>query len=261
MPNEPSATYAYCIVKSDGAPKPIGRAVVGLAEASRPRWLDVGNGYRLVVADAPLSVYGAEQIDSKLRDIDWTSARAAEHDRVIESVGKNGTVVPLKLFTLFATEERAIAHVKKMKKSLDRIVERIADCDEWSLRIVLDEARAAKILAERAAQAQREAVSGTNFLQRKKAEQDRMRSLGASSKRTVDELFSALEGTSKRALRRAAPNRELAGRVVLDAVFLVPRDAEESFKDEVAKVAPSLADEGHHIGLSGPWPAYSFIED
>ncbi|MBX3201221.1 MAG: GvpL/GvpF family gas vesicle protein, partial [Labilithrix sp.] len=134
-PAGPRATYVYCIVKSSSAPK-LGRAPRGLEGAGVARLLDAGDGYRLVVATAPLALYDAAAIDARLRDIDWVGGRAAEHEAIVEHAAGLGTVVPMKLFTLFSTDERALEHVQKMKRSLARVVERIAGCEEWGLRIL-----------------------------------------------------------------------------------------------------------------------------
>ncbi len=256
MNGSSSATYVYCVVKSEHAPK-LSRVPKGLADAGKPRLLDAGDGYSLIAASAPLDQYDAAAIDAKLRDIDWVGARASEHEAVVEYAQSLGTVVPMKLFTLFSTDERAVDHVRKMKKTLDRVVARIAGCEEWGLRILFDEARAARAAAEEARS--KKVASGKDFLLRKKALDDQRRSTGALAAERVDALYESLARTVKSAQRRAAPNRELAGRVLLDAVFLVAQPDVEKVKATVAASAEKLAADGFDITLSGPWPAYSFI--
>jgi Gas vesicle synthesis protein GvpL/GvpF len=251
-----SATYVYSVVKSAAAPK-LGRAPAGLESAGKPRLLDAGDGYSLLVASVPLALYDAAAIDAKLRDLDWVGGRAGEHEAVVEYAASLGTVVPMKLFTIFATDERAVEHVQKMKRTLGRVVERIAGCEEWGLRILFDEVRAARAAAVEARS--QKVVSGTSFLLRKKALDDERRSTGARGAAEVDELYEKLVKTVRHAQKRAAPNRELAGRVMLDAVFLVPRASVEKVKATVATTAERLATEGFDVTLSGPWPAYSFI--
>lgn len=252
----PCATYVYGVVKSSRAPK-LGRAPSGLDGAGAPRLLDAGDGYHLVVATAPLALYDASSIDARLRDIDWVGGRAAEHEAVVEHAAGLGTVVPMKLFTLFSTDERALEHVRKMKRSLGRVVERIAGCEEWGLRVLFDEVRAARAAAEEARA--RKVVSGTSFLLRKKALDAERRTLGARGAEEVDGLYERLAKTARSAQRRAAPNRELSGRVLLDAVFLVPRASVKALKATVGASAERLVAEGFDITLTGPWPAYSFI--
>jgi len=256
MTGSSSATYVYCVVKTARPPK-LGRGPKGLEGAGKTRVIDAGDGYHLLVTSAPLSMYDAASIDAKLRDIDWVGARAAEHEAVVEHAVSHGTVVPMKLFTLFSTDERALDHVKKMKKSLDRVVDRIAGCEEWGLRILFDEARAARAAAAEARA--RKVTSGKDFLLRKKALDDERRSTGVRAAERVDDLYERVSKIVKSAQRRAAPNRELSGRILLDAVFLVPQRAVEEMKATVADTAEELAADGFDVTLTGPWPAYSFI--
>jgi hypothetical protein len=279
-----SATYVYCVVKAAlrerrtgsaaaGAPK-LGRVPNGLSGAGRPRVLDAGDGYYLLVASAPLALYDAAAIDPKLRDLEWVSQRAAEHEAVVEHAANLGTVVPMKLFTLFTNDDRAVGHVRKMKRSLDRVADRIEGCEEWGLRILFDQARAARAAAEarskkHAAPSGRgklegpsrsnESMSGTSFLLRKKTIDEERRRAGARGGAAVEELYERVAKSVRIAQRREAPNRELAGQVVLDAVFLVPHESVKKLKSIVRASAKSLVDEGFDLVLSGPWPAYSFI--
>jgi hypothetical protein len=261
MKGSPSATYVYCVVKAStrrgGGPTIPARFPAGLAGAAKPRLLDAGDGYHLVVATAPLALYDAPAIDVRLRDLDWVGGRAAEHEGVVEGAAALGTVVPMKLFTLFSTDERALDHVRKMRRALDRVVDRIAGCEEWALRILFDEARAARASAA-AARAKRP-LTGKDFLMRKKAVEDEKRSAGARSSGEVEDLYERVAKEARRAQRRPAPSRELAGRVLLDAVFLVPTPAVKKVKATVASSARKLVADGFDVTLTGPWPAYSFI--
>jgi hypothetical protein len=260
-------TYLYCVVKSAGAPAittgksgKSGKRDEGLVGAGPPRSIDVGGGFHIVVASVPLALYSAEAIEAKLRDLDWVGSAASAHENVVERAAQSGTVVPMKLFTIFSSDERAADHVRDMRKSLDAVVAKIAGCEEWGLRILFDEASALKAKEKLAAKQPKAPVTGTSFLLRKKAHDESRRRLTSEAKHEVDDLFVRLEKTAKNAVRRPPPNRELAGQVLLDAVFLVPSARIDKFKSTVAGSARDLAREGYHITLTGPWPAYSFIE-
>lgn len=257
MKRSANATYVYCVVSSPRT-REWGQLPEGLAGAGKPRLLDGGDGFRLVVASAPLALYDAAKIDAKLRDLDWVAARAAEHEAVVEHAASFGTVVPMKLFTLFSNDERALEHVLGPKAELERVVERISGCEEWSLRVSFDEVRAARA-ASHNARAATKAVSGTSFLLRKKAIDAERKSVGARGALEVDALYERVAKSARRAQRRTPSNRELTGRVLLDAVFLVPRSSVKKMKAIVGTSAPKLAEEGFDITLTGPWPAYNFI--
>jgi len=250
------ATYVYCVTKGTRAPK-LTRGPKGLVGTGAPRLLDVGDGYHVVVASAPLALYAGEKIDERLRDIDWVGERATEHEAVVEHVLASSTVVPMKLFTLFDSDDRARAHVEKLKKSLDRVVARIEGCDEWGLRVLFDETEAARVIAANARTAR--PTSGTGFLERKKTLGDAQRKLTTRAAGQADELYALAAEVARRATRRSAPSGELAARVMLDAVFLVPRTEVRRLQRAVGPIAERLAAEGFHVTLSGPWPAYSFI--
>ncbi|MBS2014916.1 MAG: GvpL/GvpF family gas vesicle protein [Deltaproteobacteria bacterium] len=263
------ATYVYCVLRADHAERssraapdaPLAKRGRRLPDASAPRLLDAGGGHHLVVSSVPLPAYSAPSIEAKLRDLDWIGGAAAAHEAVIEGAAARGVVVPMKMFTIFTNDARAVEHVAKTKRRLDRAFSNIAGCDEWGLRILFDEAAALERKRARARERPTGPISGKSFLLGKKAQEDTRRGLTSEAKLEVDDLFERLQREAKKAVRRAPPSRELAARVMLDAVFLVPRKSTEHFTSRVAQTAKGLARDGYQISLTGPWPAYSFVEE
>ena len=227
MPRATTATYVYAVLSGKKKTKKIGKAPAGLEDAEKPRLIDAGDGYSLVVSTVPLPAFSAKAIEKKLGDLDWVTNVGAAHEDVVEHAATLGTVVPMKLFTLFESDESAVSNLALRKKILDNVVERIADCEEWGLRILLDEEA-----ADPKPKAAREML--------------------ANAKTEVDSLYANLEKASKRALKRVAPKRDLAGRVLLDAVFLVTRKGNAKFKKALMGTAQGLADDGFDVMLTGP---------
>jgi hypothetical protein len=252
-----SASYVYCVAGSSTAPR-LARAPHGLPAMARPRALRVAAGLWLVVADAPLPRYSAGQIEVGLRDLDWVSRCAVAHEAVVEHVARTGaTVVPMKMFTLFADDARAVAHVTRLKKKLEGLIRRIAGRQEWGLRVMLDERRA---LARGTGAGNGGPTSGTAFLLQKKAEKDAARQLLTRAREEVDRLFDHLAGHADAARRRSA-TADTPGRLLLEAAFLVPVARARAFRAEAARRARALAPDGYDLNLSGPWPPYSFVTD
>jgi Gas vesicle synthesis protein GvpL/GvpF len=253
------ATYLYCLVRDPDEPALAG-APSGLPGCAPPRTLAVAAGLWLVTAQAPLPEYGSEEIDARLSDLSWVSDRALAHEAVVEHFTGSEAVLPMKLFTLFATDERALAHVRDNRERIDRALDRVAGCSEWGVRILLDEARAREVLA---AAARRETAqgSGTAFLQRKKIEQDASRDLASRLRAEADAAFAELaEGAAEAVRREPAAPPEAGGRLLLDAAFLVPRQDGVDFEAAVERCAARLAPRGCEVVLSGPWPPYHFAE-
>ena len=254
-----TATYLYCLVRSAREPS-LRAAPAGLPGAGRPRAIDAGGGLWLVAADAPLERYGEKPIEQGLRDLAWVSSVAVPHEAVVEHVAKNGTVVPMKLFTLFRSDARALEHVAKRRKRIDRLVERIEGREEWGLRVLLDETAALR-RARDEAQAVAPGAPGAAFLLRKKKEHDLAREVIEHARDRADGLFELLAVQADDARRRPPPPGEVGKRVLLDAAFLLQRKKAKAFQTKVRAEAKKLADRDYQLTLTGPWPAYTFVSD
>ena len=254
-----TATYLYCLVRSAREPSLRG-APAGLPGAGRPRAIDAGGGLWLVAANAPLERYGEKPIERGLRDLAWVSSVAVPHEAVVEHVARNGTVVPMKLFTLFRSDARALEHVAKRRKRIDRVVERIEGREEWGLRVLLDEAAALK-RARDEVQAVAPGAPGAAFLLRKKKEHDLAREVIEHARDRADGLFELLAIQADDARRRPPPPGEIGKRVLLDAAFLLQRKKAKAFQTKVRAEAKKLADRDYQLTLTGPWPAYTFVSD
>lgn len=250
-----SATYLYCLVRTPGT-LPVESAPPGLPGLSAPRALALGDGLWLAAADAPLPEYGAESIQANLQDLDWVSSRAMAHEAMVEHFGKTGTVIPMKLFTLFAGDDRALEHIRSERGRLDRVLERIAGCQEWGVLVRFDESKAKELAAEESRSAAGPQSAGTAFLLRKKAEQEASRTMRDRLRGEMDEVFSDLEGRAAEARRREPVS---PSPLLLDGAFLVRSAQAASFEKTVDRWAKLLSERACEVTLTGPWPPYNFI--
>jgi hypothetical protein len=255
------ATYLYCLVRAAAAP-PLAEVPSGVPGAGPVRLLPVDDGLWLAATDVPLPDYGSEEIRRGLQDLSWVSERALPHEAVVEHFTRAGAVVPLKLFTLFTSDERALAHMRGDRGRLDRTLDRIAGRAEWGVRIRFDESRAKEVVAAETRAVGGDGKSaGTNFLLRKKLEQEASRTLAARLRTEADEAFAELSAEAAEAVRREAPTPEAGARLLLDAAFLVPESHTAEFEGAVARCAERLTARACEVTLTGPWPPYHFIEE
>jgi hypothetical protein len=251
-----TATYLYCIVHAQKAPSLQG-APAGLPGTGKPRALDAGKGLWLVAADAPLDRYGEKPIEQGLQDLSWVSSCAVPHEAVVEYISRKGTVLPMKLFTLFRSDQRALDHVQSQRRRIDRLVQRLEGREEWGLRVTLDELSALRSAREQAAGAGE--PTGAAFLLRKKKEQDAARELLQNANDRASKLFEDLSAKADEARRRPPPPGEVGKRVLLDAAFLLRRAKVKPFQAGVRAQAKKLAALGYQLTLTGPWPPYNFV--
>ena len=253
-----TATYVYCVVASKTAPS-LARAPRGLPDTAPPRVLDAGGGLWAVVADAPLARYGTEPIERGLADLDWVSSCAVGHEAVVEHVARHATTIPLKLFTLFASDARALAHIAAIRGRLERLVQRLAGRDEWGVRVLLDEGKARQRVSERALRDTAGISAGKRFLLLKKTQQQAVRDLAERGRAEIDRVFETLARHADDARRRAPGEADTLGRLLLDAAFLVRGTRVMRFRAAAKTAATRLERLGYDVTLSGPWPPYNFV--
>src|SRR3954471_13076126 len=139
----PKGTYVYCIVAAPRRPR-LARVPAGVPGAGKVRLLDVDAGLFLAVADLPLDRYSEAAINTGLADLDWVSRVAVAHEAVVESFIAATAVLPMKLFTIFTTDERALEHVRRERRRVGATARRVANHHEWGVRVIFDRTQAAE---------------------------------------------------------------------------------------------------------------------
>jgi gas vesicle protein GvpL/GvpF len=249
-----TATYLYCVVHTVMAPS-VARGLRGLAGAARPAAAPLARSFWLVTASVPLDVYGPAALESSLRNVQWVTDVALAHERVVEYFARRAgaTVIPMKLFTMFSSEKLAIDQMRARIRELERVVKRIAGCEEWGVRIT-----PRPVTASASPRRAPRGASGTAFLAAKKTARDLARhSIGAAAA-AAEEAYVALSAIARDARRRRDEPEGATTPPLLDAAFLVPVDRRRRFKAAVKILADSI--HGSVVTLTGPWPAYNFID-
>jgi hypothetical protein len=218
----------------------------------------------LVVGDASLPAFSGEEIERRLTDLAWVSACAVAHERVVAFFADRMPVVPMKLFTLFASDERAVAVLSEQRERLTAVLGKVAGRAEWGVRITFDAGRAKRVTTSAAESA--EPVSGRGFLLRKKEALEAARNLAGQAATAAEAAFAELLSHADAARRReplAGTTAESGPRLLLDAAFLVPLAPDAlaaGFERAVQAAAERLAASACEVTLTGPWPPYNFIE-
>jgi len=259
-----TATYVFCVIAAARRPRVSAKART-LPDGGRVRLLDDERGLYLAVADAPLGRYSEDAINRGLANLEWVSRAAVAHEAVIESFIDEIAILPMKLFTIFTSDGRALEHIAAQRARIASLVKRVANHQEWGVRLVLDRnaaQRASTSSAERRGAATHSAAAGVAYLTRKKAQRDVAVELATHARETVVGLYDRLEGRSKLAKRRSASELPVErGPLLLDAAFLVPRARAASFKALAGREARALSRQGYAMTVTGPWPPYTFVQD
>jgi hypothetical protein len=251
-------TYLYCLVRS--ARTPALRASGGLPDAGPLRALDAGTGLWLIAADVPADEYAEAAIARGLQQLEWVSRRAMGHEAVVEAFLGARAVLPMQLFTIFKSDERALEHVRRDRRRIDRILSRVEGQVEWGLRLTFDEASARAQVEEAHGAPAAGERSGASYLARKRDLRDVGRAQLAAARAEATRLYRHLAKHATDALRRTSTEQAAPGsRLLLDAAYLVPAKRAAAFRAALRKGARSLDAAGIVVSLTGPWPPYNFI--
>jgi Gas vesicle synthesis protein GvpL/GvpF len=249
------ATYVYCVVHRD-RPAAVRNMPSGVPGSSRPALLDVSPALSIVVSTVPLGVYGREPLERRLHDLDWVASVALAHEAVVERMGRisAATIIPMKLFTMFSEPERAVAEMRSRRGQLSNLVKRIRGCQEWGVRVTPSASRPQRPARKTAVR------SGADFLAAKKRARDDARDQAERLHAEAESVLASLGRVARQAKRRLPPD-SAATPPVLEAAFLVPQARNARFAAAARDAARRCRAAGGDLVLTGPWPAYNFVDD
>ena len=251
-----TALYLYCIVRSPKQP-PLARVPPGLPDAAPPKLLRLAGSLWLVGAEVPLQTYGAGPLDVHLADLEWVGRVALAHEQVVEHFSRrpSTTVVPMKLFTMFSTSERALEDLAARRSTILRLMRRISGAQEWGIRATHLPG------ATRDRRAAAPAGSGAAFLAGKKHARDSAKHARAAAAASAIQAFERLSKLARESkLRQDAP-QSAATPPLLDAAFLVTAANRGRFTQAARREAAACAKAGVQMTLTGPWPPYNFVHE
>ncbi len=244
-----SATYVFCLVQSARMPSLRG-VPAGVPGAGAPRLISVDQDIWAAVADAPLERFAADALQKELQDVESISRHALAHASIVEFFFRRAPVIPLKLFTLFSSDDTARAHLQARRKQLSRMFAGLGGLEEWGVRII-----AGQVQAESA----RTLSSGRDYLQVKKRLQHQTAAPPRATLRAVNGALTALGRIASRTRKETFPPPGKGRPFVTGASFLVKVQRRAAWKKAVSKATVALAGQGHHVEVSGPWPPYHFV--
>ncbi len=248
-----TATYIYCLVDRPGRP-PLTRVPPGLPGATTPDLIDLGRNLWAVSAEVPLDRYAADRLEARMRDLGWIADIALAHESVVEyfAARRHSAVVPMKLFTMFSTVERAAADLKARRREVAAVLRRIRGCQEWGVRVMPPPRAAAERRTSKAA-------SGTGFLAAKIRARDDERKMRRAAADAAEATVETLSRLARATRLRTAPDNATTPPLI-DAALLVPVARVATFRTAAQKCARTCRKAGAELVLTGPWPAYNFVQ-
>ena len=260
MASRNSAVYVYCVVRAARRP-PLTRLPGPVPGGTRPELTAVADDLFLVTSRVPLDVYGSPHLEARLRNLDWVAEAAVAHERLVEHFARRPgtTIVPMKMFTMFSSIEKALEDVRGKRREIGDAIRRIRGCEEWGIRITRPAAALSTPRGPRRRRTVQSPRSGTAFLTARKQAREAAQATRGATREAADRAFVKLRRLARAVRRRDDHHPPGVNPPILEAAFLVPATARGRFKAEAKRQAASCAALGAAMALSGPWPAYNFV--
>jgi hypothetical protein len=189
----------------------------------------------------------AQDMERNIENLEWLALHSVRHQQVVGEVAAQTAIVPARFGTVFSGEAALTKNVSGRGEALKKVFNRVADADEWGVKVFAEKKAPAKITA---------AHSGRDYLQQKAAQ------IKQRPERNDPELQKLAEALEKVATD-AAPSGKVSGTqpsLLWQATFLVPRSRRKQWEKVLSEFVARW-DGLRRIEVNGPWPPYSFVSD
>jgi hypothetical protein len=258
------ALWAYCVLHAEADPPP--PDVRGVAGGKLERVV-VGD-LAAIVSRVPLAEFGAEPLRENLNDLGWLEKVARAHESVQGRALEHGTLVPLRLCTIYESEKGVREMLEREHDALTQALDALADREEWGAKLLVD----GELLAEQARSQSAEAADleeelstrtgGGAYMLRRRLERHVRDAADSLAAELADQVHAQLQDRAIDATVLPPQNPELsghAGQMLLNGAYLVDAGSVARFRELAAELEERHRAVGAKIELSGPWPPYNFV--
>lgn len=257
--------YVYCVVAADRFTPP-GRldgvdpahAVTQIARA----------GVAALASPVSLAEFGEERLRENLNDVGWLEATARTHEQVLEVALAETTVIPMRLCTVYASEESVGEMLDRERPVFVDAMARLEGRTEWGVKVFVDRSVLEQAAAERSDElavlrAEVDALpEGEAYMKRKHLDELATEEADLLADACVDDVHGRLSARATEALLNPLQRSGVSGHsgeMLLNGVYLVEDQTAAAFHAVVAELSEGHSALGFAVELTGPWPPYNFI--
>ncbi|MBI2267619.1 MAG: GvpL/GvpF family gas vesicle protein [Armatimonadetes bacterium] len=251
-------TYTYVYgVQRKGEPLP--PELVGVEDACA---VETIAGFRLqaITSQVPSRSFTAESLSLLLEDPAWLAPRVRAHEALIEScMAASSSLVPFRFCTIFEDRERARRELDDRESYFLWLLEKLDGMEEWEIRAYVDLDTLVHTAALSSPEApEKRGSAGFAYMARKQLERTLAKEAENLAYRRIHEIQDVLSMLSRDQKELAA--KDLDQEPWLREVRLIPRTNVPRFLERLDHFQDHLEPQGFDIRVTGPWPAYHFVE-
>jgi len=224
-------------------------------------------GLYAIVSKVSSDEFGEENIKKNLSDMKWLESKVLRHEKVIEEVMRNCTVIPFKFATIFKTEENVMALLEEHSEEFKKNLEGLKGKDEWGVKVYCNiDILKANLIQEDAGIKRFEqeinlSSTGKAYFLKKKKNELIENILNKKINEYGQDSFEKLNALSIGARINKLLPKEVTERkdeMILNAAFLIDKTTLKDFIDSIDYLKEKYNDKGLDFDCTGPWPPYNF---
>jgi Gas vesicle synthesis protein GvpL/GvpF len=254
--------WVYCVVRA-GDPHASGLpGVDGRGELERIE----SDGLAAVVSRVPQAEFGADPLRRNLNDLGWLERAARAHEAVLEATLGQSTLVPLRMCTLYESEQGVREMLAERHDPLAAALEWLDGRYEWAVKVIVDRERLEDAARRAVAPEDPGAATGRGeggaYLLKRRSDRAVREAADALRVDIAESVHARLQDWAIDAVTRPPQNRELSGHegdMALNGAYLVERERTNDLRALIAELEEHHHRFGVRIDLSGPWPPYNFV--
>jgi hypothetical protein len=258
MTDQHVGVWVYAIVSAEKAAD----RVTGLRGVTEePVRTVLGRDLAAIVGTVSLDDFNPASLRQNLKNIDWVAAKARAHNEVVSALGRSGSVVPVRMATIYRDDWRICQLLLNEYDDFESALRRVSGREELAVTAYADPKSVAlngdSIQLESA-----ESRSRTAHLLRRRrllASHEEAYRLAVAE---ADRVHAVLMRCAVDGKPIPPASKDLSAQqdwTVLNEAYLVDDDVVELFRKTVAALDRSTA--RIRLEVTGPRPPYSFAED
>ena len=206
--------------------------------------------------------FSQDTIDARSKDLEWLGAIGYRHQNVMAALMRGGTIIPLRAFSLFRSEESVREHLQAQHREFASLLARLEGKQEWTLRIEFDPEKWNASLVHRVETLRvltgdiENSSAGKAFLLQKKLEEQKKNASRQAEESVVAEIEEAI--LEKLDCLCVSESRQARSGAFPQINVLVERDEEARLEELRDSLTEKYSDDGVSLALTGPWPPYTF---
>ena len=253
--DEQLGLYVYCVVPTGTSPP---AELAGIDPGHSPTLVEHA-GLATLVSRVPLAEFGEERLREHLSDMEWLERAARTHEQVLEAVGDQSTLIPMRLCTIYRDESGVREMLQRERQALIEALEHLEAKSEWGVKVF-----AVPREDEEGAGSPQDAPpqGGTDYMRQRQKDRDRREQRYEHLHETCAGIHEQLSDAAVDALTTHPQRPGVSGHegdMLLSGVYLVQDQRLSAFLDLVDRLREEHGPLGLELQSTGPWPAYNFV--